>query len=52
MGCQSSTGANAKRKSIRYIRLTKVGVYSVDRFIEQMEVVMEKFALLIEDVER
>ena len=54
MGCQSSTqsSAHAQKRSIRSFKLTKIGVYSVDKYIEQMEEVIERFAKLTEDIEK
>jgi hypothetical protein len=54
MGCSVSSGADKpkKIKSIRQLKLEKVGVYSVDAFVDQFEDLIERFAKLTDDIER
>lgn len=55
MGCTASSNKGDKApasKSIRSLKLMKVGVYSVDRFCDQVEEVVERFAKLTDDIER
>lgn len=48
MGCSSSKS----KVDIRYFRLSPVGVYSLDRFNDKVEDVIERFGRLQDDVER
>ena len=48
MGCSSSKS----KVDIRYFRLTPVGVYSLDRFNDKVEDVIERFGRLQDDIER
>lgn len=56
MGCTASSSANSssapKTKNIRNLKLQAVGVYSVDRFVDQVEEIIERFGKLTDDIER
>ena len=48
MGC----GGSKQKAHIRSLKLENVGVSSVDRFNNQVEEVIEKFAAIYDDIER
>jgi len=49
MGCSSG---KEERVDIRHLRLQSIGVYSVDRFNDKLEDVIERFGKLTDDIER
>ena len=49
MGCSSG---KEQRVDIRYFRLAPIGVYSVDRFNDKLEDVIERFGRLTDDIDR
>ena len=52
MGCKSSTEGGNKKKTISSIQLDRIGVYSIDNFVDEFKDVMRRFGALTDDVER
>ena len=53
MGCTVTVDAKGHgKKNIRYFKLKHTGVYSIDRFADQVEEVIERMARLTDDIER
>lgn len=54
MGCtaSSASGVTKKKVNLRYYKLKHTGIWSVDRFADQVEEVIERMARMTDDIER
>ncbi|TNV79402.1 hypothetical protein FGO68_gene4178 [Halteria grandinella] len=56
MGCTASSGAGGshtkKKVNLRYYRLQRTNIWSVDRLADQVEEVVERMARMTDDIDR